>query len=34
MKRNRNRKRIVEYPGAVGEIEVPSVMRSPPGVDL
>lgn len=33
-KKNRNRKEILEYPGAVGEIKVPSLMRNPPGVDL
>lgn len=28
------RKELRNYPAAVGEIKVPSVMRKPPGVDL
>lgn len=31
--RNVKRNKI-NYPGAVGETRVPSVMRNPPGVDL
>lgn len=31
---NRGKQGRIEYPAAVGEIKVPSVMSNPPGVDL